>query len=341
MLQFHTFNINVRNNKVILTGNYYEPPTKLKVTAEKMKRLGSMKIKGEISNAGRRLIENRFNAWYQALAFGNSLAGIQSRHTKKRFVLITLTLPCKQMHSDEDLKRRALKPFIKWFERNEGVINWAWKAEAQNNGNIHFHIVTDTYIPKVKIDAQWRHYMMVLGYLEKFWEKHPGKYPPMTNVTGQSEMKNPVAYVTKYFAKKENKRKVSGAIWRMSRNLLHIENYSVEVTSSDIDEWLQSDMENVKRVYDEDFFMMFILKKPTTLSNIMPQFVESEMKHWERQLTVLQNRDYGKWKVEDKEKSVRVLPADQVIELIELDPDWYQLFIPGFDELDVRRFRDR
>jgi len=339
MLQFHTFNLSTRNNKVILTGNNYEPRPCIKREIEHMKKLGSMKTNGEVGLAGKRLIESRFNAWYRTLEYHNKQITPYSLEKEKRFVLITLTLPFKQMHDDYELKRRALKPFIKYLERNQGMLNWAWKAEAQKNGNIHFHIVTDLFIPKEVIDGQWRHYMLALGYLQKFWEKFPGKNPPMTNVTGQGEMKNPVAYLTKYFEKKENKRKIDGAIWRMSRNLLHLENFNVEVLSSQIDKWLQSDMSNVRRVHDEDFYLVFIMKKPVRISDIMPEYEWAEFKHWHQQLEILENRNPQRWEPVESAKALSKVPADIINGERGFYPLIHQLLIPGFDALDPARFR--
>jgi len=324
-----------------LTGNSYEPPRSIKSTVEKMRRLGSIKTTGVISHAGRRLIESRFNAWYHTLTYHNTLVSEEHISYLKKFVLITLTLPVPQLHDDYELKRRALKPFLKYLEREHGMLNWAWKAETQNNGNIHFHVVTDTYIPKEVIDNQWRHYMSVLGYMEKFWEKFPGKNPPMTNVTGQSKMKNPVAYMTKYFEKKENKRKIKGAIWRMSQNLIHLENFSIEVSSDEIDKWLTDDLENVKRVYDEDYFIMFIMKKPTTVSELMPQYSSWEKIHWLIQVQALENRNKKKWSAKDKKRATKLMPPDLQDDSLIEDPKFYQLLIPGFDALDPSRFRER
>src|SRR6056297_3299633 len=58
---------------------------------------------------------------------------------------ITLTLPAKQQHSDQVIKTEI---FEKWLTemRNLNLMGeYVWRAELQDNGNIHFHIATDTY----------------------------------------------------------------------------------------------------------------------------------------------------------------------------------------------------
>src|SRR5438552_841266 len=65
-------------------------------------------------------------------------------HFKLNF--ITLTLSDIQFHPDRFIKRKMLDPFLKWLVRVHNCKNYVWKAETQDNGNIHFHITTNKFI---------------------------------------------------------------------------------------------------------------------------------------------------------------------------------------------------
>jgi len=83
---------------------------------------------------------------------------------------VTLTLPSKQVHTDTEIKEFALNQFLielnTWFRKGderEAKANmpkkrefvYIWKAERQENGNIHFHIVMNRTINWTVIQYKW------------------------------------------------------------------------------------------------------------------------------------------------------------------------------------------
>lgn len=89
---------------------------------------------------------------------------------------ITLTLPAKQIHTDEQIKSLILDPFIKSCKYHFSMSNYFWKAEVQENGNIHFHLETDCYMDKDKLRHLWNHqlnrYGIIDAYRQNQIEKH-------------------------------------------------------------------------------------------------------------------------------------------------------------------------
>lgn len=81
---------------------------------------------------------------------------------------ITLTLPSKQMHSHKEIKSKCLNHFLVIAREKWGVKNYVWKAEIQVNGNIHFHITTDQYIPYMAIRREWNNCVSKLGYVSRY-----------------------------------------------------------------------------------------------------------------------------------------------------------------------------
>jgi hypothetical protein len=81
---------------------------------------------------------------------------------------LTLTLPSNQVHTDEQIKKLILDPFIKSCKYHFGLNNYFWKAEVQNNQRIHFHITTDCYMDKDKVRSLWNHQLNRYGYIEAY-----------------------------------------------------------------------------------------------------------------------------------------------------------------------------
>src|SRR5690606_29708884 len=78
---------------------------------------------------------------------------------------VTCTLPAKQIHSDKVIKR-AFVLFLDNLKKTYGVRQYIWKSEAQNNGNLHFHVLIDRYIDWQIIRKLWNSQMVRLGYVQ-------------------------------------------------------------------------------------------------------------------------------------------------------------------------------
>ena len=63
--------------------------------------------------------------------------------------LATFTLPSKQCHDDNFIKRYLLNRLIKLLKEKYGVKLYLWVIEPQINGNAHFHILLDKFIENV------------------------------------------------------------------------------------------------------------------------------------------------------------------------------------------------
>ena len=81
---------------------------------------------------------------------------------------VTLSLPFKQMHDDNDLKREVFGPFMQELIRNWNVRCYVWVAETQKNGNIHFHILMDRGIPAVRLRQIWNKHLDTFDYVKCF-----------------------------------------------------------------------------------------------------------------------------------------------------------------------------
>lgn len=92
---------------------------------------------------------------------------------------------------------------------------YIWTAETQKNGNIHFHIITPTFINKYLLQITWNRHTETLGYVGRSSTKNP----PSTNIKGVNQTGKAIAYITKYLSKGNNeRRKISGRLWGCDTN---------------------------------------------------------------------------------------------------------------------------
>jgi len=72
--------------------------------------------------------------------------------TGKRFqfqiTFLTLTLSSSQGNiADKTIVKTLLEPLLQQLRRKYKCKSYVWRAEKQKNGNLHFHITTNQYIP--------------------------------------------------------------------------------------------------------------------------------------------------------------------------------------------------
>ncbi len=121
-----------------------------------------------------------------------------------RLNFITLTLCMPQVHDDNTIKKKMLQPFLDTLRKTWNCNRYMWRAESQKNGNIHFHLITDVYIPYWEIAKRWDAIQKSLGYLDRYHEKHPGKQPPGTEIRSVKKIRKLGAYLSKYCSKNPN-----------------------------------------------------------------------------------------------------------------------------------------
>jgi len=95
---------------------------------------------------------------------------------------ITLTLSSSQIHSDQEIKSELLNQFLIEMKKRWNVDKYVWRAEKQENGNIHFHICTGNFIPWNELRNVWNRIQQKLGYVTRYrenredWHKHGFKF---------------------------------------------------------------------------------------------------------------------------------------------------------------------
>ncbi len=124
-----------------------------------------------------------------------------SKPVKYKLIFITLTLSAPQIHSDKEIKARLLKDFLNRMQKTWQTYLYVWKAEKQQNGRIHFHIITNRYVPHKWIRQTWNQIQNKLGYIDRFEQLNGHRDPNSTDVHAIYRLKSMGAYFSKYVSK--------------------------------------------------------------------------------------------------------------------------------------------
>lgn len=89
--------------------------------------------------------------------------GVPRHKFSFRLAFLTVTLTSDQKHSDKYIKEHMLQPLLYWLSRYFKA-SYVWKAETQLNGNLHFHITIDTFVPWRSVRAKWNQICAKHGY---------------------------------------------------------------------------------------------------------------------------------------------------------------------------------
>jgi hypothetical protein len=173
----------------------------------------------------------------------------------------------------------GLNTFLITLERKFKVSVYLWKAESQNNGNIHFHILVNSFIPHQEIRSIWNSILDNLGYIDLFEKKHKHRNPNSTDIHGLYKDKtgknigNIGAYLAKYMSKNEDlKRGIDGRLWGCSDNLKQVVFFKILLDGNwDWRNFLQElNRKKEIRKFEKEYFLLLSGEYKTLLKKSFP-----------------------------------------------------------------------
>jgi hypothetical protein len=114
---------------------------------------------------------------------------------------ITLTLASAQQHTDRVITEQLLHQFLVEAKQKWRVSRYVWKAEYQRNGNIHYHLLVDRYIPYVELRNCWNRIQNKLGYIDRAVYKSSDYSYNSTDIHSLYNVRDISSYITKYMSK--------------------------------------------------------------------------------------------------------------------------------------------
>jgi hypothetical protein len=200
---------------------------------------------------------------------------------------ITLTLSSSQIHTDNEIKRNILEPFLNEMRKRFKVSSYIWRAEKQENGNLHFHVLSDRFIWWNDLRNSWNYFQERLGYVTRYrvsmlafhaegfrlrkdlqnkwpiskqlhaWRegvRTDWQSPNSTDVHSLRSIGDVRSYLTKYITKSDDGSDIQGRLWGCSYNLTNLTGaveFAEGQISSDLDKLMESDK---VKIYKSDYF---------------------------------------------------------------------------------------
>jgi hypothetical protein len=118
------------------------------------------------------------------------------RNYNFKIAFITLTLPSSQLHTDQLIKSECLNQFLIEAKKKWHVNRYVWRAEKQVNGNIHFHLLVDKFIPWSELRDVWNRITNKLGYVDRYRDQlkqyHSGGFKVRSDLLSKWDYKSQV-----------------------------------------------------------------------------------------------------------------------------------------------------
>lgn len=289
---FVTPAITVHPNQIVTYANVQWSPYKPQRPETSLRNLKHNQHDGTLSKSAQKKL-NRSTDYLIALAQPKSVTlPYKGKYWKFRLSFITLTLSSDQIHTDQELKKLFLNHFIVEAREKWNLNRYVWRAERQKNGNLHFHILSDTFIPWYELQNTWNRIQNKLGYVDRYrdkmiefhktgfrvrtdllkqWpvdqqkkaflaaKKKDFRQPNSTDIHSVRHIRDIRQYVAKYMSKKDGELPINGRIWGCSYDIS-----SPMGARGDIDNIISSELGRIRNqstchVIEGEYFTLFYI----------------------------------------------------------------------------------
>lgn len=274
-------------SSILIYKDFYDRRPRSEAQIQNEKNLKNVKYNGFMSPKTRSKVRKYLSTWLNAVNLLKNSNRLSKLKKKPYLTFVTTTLPAKQRHSDNEIKRKALTPFIETLKRKYGVKIYFWRAEAQKNGNIHFHVIVDSYIHWKSIRDEWNNLLIPLGYIDEFEMNHGHRNPNSTDIHKLTKVKNVGEYVMKYCTKDTGYRPIAGRIHGCADILKAVKPYE-ELMNNEVETFIRRIENNDKaKVKVTDEYTVIYADIEHWLMQIAPTVFNSYKNHHLDQLTLL------------------------------------------------------
>ena len=230
------------------------------------------KYTGILSTSARRKLRYYINLLVAQAKWKEAFNYELQKTFRFRVNFITLTLSAPQGSiSDKEIKRVCLNNFLNRAKQKFGLRTYVWRAEKQQNGNIHFHITTDVYIHYHALCNLWNECQELLGFVTRFRERTGSYRPNSTDVHSVKDVKDLASYLVKYMSKKEkDAQRIEGKVWGCSKNLSSAKKFEVELYGAHFEKFKDIAAKYPDAVFQNDHCEIITLPEKTFLKEISP-----------------------------------------------------------------------
>ena len=204
--------------------------------------------------------KNKISKAIRYINFVSENKKVYNHHTSRsinfKIAFVTLTLSSPQIHSDNEIKSKLLNQLFVELKKYYKVEHYVWRCEKQLNGNVHFHILVDKFLPHEELKELWNRIQNKLGYVDRYSERmrklsykeytqlfinnkkydkdkikkawikgksQQFRYPNSVDVHGLQYISNIDNYLFKYMSKDEQNKDIEGRLWGASRSIGNVQ----------------------------------------------------------------------------------------------------------------------
>lgn len=257
--------------------NHYHGPRNLEKLRQRMATLDRSQTPYSSFSAGsRKRLKESLNKWIDTVTYASELLKIKSVLPIKRHTFITLTLSSPQVHCDKFIKREILNKFLINAKNNYNAKNFIWKAELQNNSNIHFHILSEAHVPHEQLRKDWNRFQESHGYVSRSNNFQNNSNPNSTDIHALQKIRNVSAYVGKYMSKESTLRPICGHTWGRSDGIDRLKPFSF-YESLEVCEWIQMQKDSIQHhFFNSDKFAVTTFLQKINLRSL-PSHTKREL----------------------------------------------------------------
>lgn len=214
--------LQVRNNCLL----FYELPAVQ--PARKFKPIEKKAYSGKMTNHAGKRLSKALDILVQKSPSRMTYNPITFKTFPFRLNFITLTLSTPRFVDGDEGHKVMMKPLLRKL-RKQGNYSYLWKAEFQNEfdfkgekkkygGQLHYHMVSNTFLPYTEIRKDWNKLQLKAGYLKGYAMKYKSYDPNSIDVHSVYHVKDLTSYLGKYLSKTSDK-KLKGKVWDCSTDL--------------------------------------------------------------------------------------------------------------------------
>ena len=147
-------------------------------------------------------------------------------HFKFYLSFVTLTLPFKQVTEDREIHYKLFRPFMRRLKAKLPGLLYIWRAETQQNGNLHYHLITNSFIHHRDLKYLWNEYC---------YKYDSGMYQiaNSTDIHSLRNVNDEASYIAKYITKTEaGRRKVEMKLWGCSEEINGVKPIVIEMPNN-------------------------------------------------------------------------------------------------------------
>lgn len=208
--------VQVRSDSLVV----YNQPVDTRWKRHQFNKMTSKTYSGTVTGHTRKRLASALDILVQKTPVRRQLNHHTGNFFDFRMAFITLTQPPDILLDAKECYELLLKDWLVYMKRKMGMKQYVWKWEKQKNGQGHYHIATNCYIPWESVRWRWNKQLRKAGQLEGYALRHGGYKPPSSEIKSMVKVDDCLMYCQKEICKGvQNAGGTNGKIWDCSDDL--------------------------------------------------------------------------------------------------------------------------